>query len=59
MSRIEEIRFLTYAGHQIAPLSAVEFASLEWSVQLLADYESILRTHHRFSRGHFAYQNID
>jgi hypothetical protein len=41
MSRIKEIRFLTYAGHQIAPLSAVEFASLGWSVQLLADYEAL------------------
>jgi hypothetical protein len=59
MSRIKEIGFLTYAGHQIALLSAVEFASLEWSVQLLADYESILRTHHRFSGGHFAYSDID
>ena len=41
MSRIKEIRFLAYAGHQQVPLSAVQKAALQWPVRSLADYEAL------------------
>lgn len=41
MSRIKEIRFLTYAGHHELPLSAMELSSLQWPVQSLSEYEKL------------------
>lgn len=41
MSRIKEIRFLTYAGHQLSPLSSVELAVLTWPVKSLRAYEAL------------------
>ncbi|MBP1464211.1 sulfotransferase [Candidatus Chloroploca sp. M-50] len=41
MSRIKEIRFLTYAGHQQSPLSSDDLASLPWPVKSLQAYEAL------------------
>lgn len=41
MSRIKEIRFLTYAGHLHHPLTPLENSALTWPVRSLADYESL------------------
>ncbi|WP_129671688.1 sulfotransferase domain-containing protein [Candidatus Chloroploca sp. Khr17] len=41
MSRIKELRFLTYAGHQLLPLSSADLASLAWPVKSLQAYEAL------------------
>jgi hypothetical protein len=41
MSRIKEIRYLTYAGHQEAPLTTAEIDSLFWPIRSLQDYEAL------------------
>ncbi|MCB0115388.1 MAG: sulfotransferase [Caldilineaceae bacterium] len=41
MSRIKEIRFLTYAGHLQRPLTPLENSALTWPIRSLANYEAL------------------